>query len=53
MIFFGDIRSEVLKIASEDETGGVRGLDTMTLEKILITWHGRHQHGPAECRRRH
>ena len=25
------------KFASDDETGDLRGLDTMTLEKILIT----------------
>ena len=27
----------VQKFASDDETGDLRGLDTMTLEKILIT----------------
>ena len=35
------------KFASDDETGDLRGLDTMTLEKILIT-STRHWLGTAE-----
>ena len=35
------------KFASDDETGDLRGLDTMTLEKILIT-SGRHRLSTAD-----
>ena len=36
-------------VASDDETGDLRGLDTMTLEKILIT-SSRHWLGTVDTR---